>query len=96
LGANAFTVWRTIDLPLTARSIAVAGVFAFTVSMGEFGAALLISRPDFPTISMVIFRFLGQAGALNYATALAMSALLLVVSAIGFVIIERWRGDDEF
>lgn len=96
LGAGRMTLWRTIDLPLTARSIAVAGVFAFTVSMGEFGAALLISRPDFPTISMVIFRFLGLPGALNYATALAMSVLLLVVSAIGFVLIERGRGEDEF
>lgn len=96
LGAGRMTLWRTIDLLLTARSIAVAGVFAFTVSMGEFGAALLISRPDFPTISMVIFRFLGLPGALNYATALAMSVLLLVVSAIGFVLIERGRGEDEF
>ncbi|HQZ23367.1 MAG TPA: iron ABC transporter permease [Thermoflexales bacterium] len=96
LGAGRMTLWRTIDLPLTARSIAVAGVFAFTVSMGEFGAALLISRPDFPTISMVIFRFLGLPGALNYATALAMSVLLLVASAIGFVLIERGRGEDEF
>jgi thiamine transport system permease protein len=34
---------------------------------------------------------LGQPGALNYGQALAMSTLLMLVCAIGFLLIERFR-----
>ncbi len=69
----------------------MATVFAFTVSMGEFGATALIARPNLPTIPVAIYRFLGQPGALNYGQALAMSTLLMLVCAVGFLGIERFR-----
>jgi thiamine transport system permease protein len=40
---------------------------------------------------IVIFRLLGQPGALNYGQALAMSTLLMLVCAISLVLIERFR-----
>jgi thiamine transport system permease protein len=40
---------------------------------------------------MVIYRFLGQPGLLNYGQALAMSTLLMLVCAVGFLLIERFR-----
>ena len=50
LGANA-TLGRAIrmDLPLLAQPLIAALAFAFATSLGEFGASLLISRPEFPT-----------------------------------------------
>jgi thiamine transport system permease protein len=59
---------------------------------------LLIARPEFPTMPIVIFRFLGQPGVLNYGQALAMSTLLMLVCAASFVLIERFRvgGIGEF
>ena len=91
LGASPGTVWREVDLPIIGRALMVAALFAFTVSMGEFGATLLIARPEFPTMPLVIFRLLGQPGALNYGQALAMSTLLMLVCAVAFVLIERFR-----
>jgi thiamine transport system permease protein len=91
LGASPWQVWREIELPIVGRALLVAAVFAFTVSMGEFGATLLIARPEYPTMPIVIFRLLGQPGALNYGQALAMSTLLMVVCAAGFLLIERFR-----
>ena len=91
LGAPPATVWREVDLPIIGRALLVAALFAFTVSMGEFGATLLIARPEFPTMPLVIYRLLGQPGALNYGQALAMSTLLMLVCAVGFVMIERFR-----
>lgn len=98
LGASSWNVWRWIDLPLISRGLIVGAIFAFTVSMGEFGASLFIARPDTPTMPVVIFRLLGQPGATNYGQALAMSSLLMVVSAASFVLIERLRsfGTGEF
>jgi thiamine transport system permease protein len=38
---------------------------------------------------VVIYRFLGQPGALNYGQALAMSSLLMIVTALSVLLIER-------
>ncbi|NWF70979.1 MAG: iron ABC transporter permease [Chloroflexi bacterium] len=91
LGAPPFRVWRLIELPLISRALLVGATFAFTVSMGEFGAALLITRPEMPTIPVVIFRLLGQPGTANYGQALALSVLLMLVCAVSFILIERLR-----
>jgi len=91
LGASPSRVWREIDLPIVARALLVGAVFAFTVSIGEFGATALIARPQYPTMPIAIYRFLGQPGTLNYGQALAMSTLLMIVCAVGFLAIERFR-----
>ena len=91
LGASPARVWREIDLPIVGRALLVGAVFAFTISMGEFGATSLIARPQMPTMPVAIYRFLGQPGALNYGQALAMSTLLMLVCAAGFLGIERFR-----
>ena len=72
----------------------VGAIFAFAISMGEFGAALLLIRPEFSTMPVAIFRYLGQPGAERLGAALAMSAVLMVVSVLGFLIIERVRYRD--
>ena len=82
---------REIDLPIVSRALLVGAVFAFTISIGEFGATFLIARPDFPTMPVVIYRLLGAQGALNQGQGLAMSTLLMVVCAIGFILIERFQ-----
>jgi thiamine transport system permease protein len=40
---------------------------------------------------VAIGRFLSQPGGLNQGQALAMSTLLMLVTALGFVVIERFR-----
>ncbi len=91
LGASPWRVWWLIDLPLIGRAIFVAAAFAFTISLGEFGATALIVRPEFPTVPFAIYRFLGRPGALNYGQAMAMSTLLIIVTAAGILAIERLR-----
>ncbi len=91
LGASPARVVREIDLPIVARALLVGAVFAFTVSVGEFGATLLIARPNFPTMPVVIYRLLGAQGALNQGQGLAMSSLLMIVCGVGFLLIERFR-----
>ena len=98
LGADSQQVWFHVDWPLIRRALLVGAVFAFTISMGEFGATLFLARPQTPTMPVAIYRFLGQPGDLNYGQALAMSSLLMLVCAVGFVLIERFRlgGEGEF
>lgn len=98
LGASPLRVWQAVDWPITWRAVLAASSFAFTVSLGEFGATLLLSRPDYPTIPVAIYRFLSQPGGLNYGQAMAMATILMSLTTIGILIIERVRiqGAGEF
>ncbi|MDW8069946.1 MAG: iron ABC transporter permease [Anaerolineae bacterium] len=98
LGAAPWRAWREVVLPIIGRAVLAAAVFAFTISMGEFGATALIARPQMPTLPVAIFRFLGQPGLLNYGQALAMSTILMLVCTVGMLAIERFRiaGVGEF
>jgi thiamine transport system permease protein len=98
LGAPPFRVWREVDLPLMAPSILVGIIFALTISLGEFGASTFLSRPEYPTLPVAIFRYISQPGAMNYGQALAMSTILMAVCAGGILVIERLRlpGKDLF
>lgn len=89
LGASPWRVWWEVDLPIIARAALVSAIFAFTISLGEFGATSFLARPEYPTLPVAIFRFIGQPGALNYGQALAMSTLLLIMCALGILLIER-------
>lgn len=91
LGASPVRVWWEVDLPIVARAALVSAVFAFTVSLGEFGATSFLARPETPTLPVAIYRFIGQPGALNYGQALAMSTLLMVICGLGILLIERVR-----
>jgi thiamine transport system permease protein len=83
-----------VDLPLVGRALIVAATFAFTISLGEFGATALISRPEYPTIPLVIYRLISQPGAINYGQAMALSTILMVVVTVGLIAIERLRIAD--
>jgi len=89
LGASPLQTWTTIDWPILRRALLVGAVFAFAISMGEFGATVFVVRPQTPTMPLAIFRYLNHPGSLNYGQAMAMSCLLMVTTAMGFLFLER-------
>jgi len=91
LGASPLEVWRNIDFPILRRATLAAATFAFTISLGEFGATLLISRPEYPTIPVAIERFLSQPGGLNYGQAMAMGTILMLLTIASILLIEKFR-----
>ncbi len=91
LGASPWQVWREVDLPIVARAVLVSAIFAFTISLGEFGATTFLARPEYPTMPVAIYRFISQPGALNYGQALAMATLLMLVCALSILLLERLR-----
>jgi thiamine transport system permease protein len=91
LGASPFRVWQTVDFPILSRATLSAATFAFTVSLGEFGATLLLTRPEYPTIPIAIQRFLSQPGGLNFGQAMAMATLLMLLTTLAILIIEKLR-----
>jgi thiamine transport system permease protein len=91
LGAAPGRVWREVDLPIVARAALVAAGFAFAISLGEFGATLFIVRPTTPTLPVLIYRLLGQPGSLNFGAAMAASVILMALTALAILAIERLR-----
>ena len=94
LGASPAQTFRRIDLPLIGRALLVAASFAFLISLGEFGATSLISRPENPTVPVVIYRFLSRPGALNYGQAMALSTILMLTTLASMLAMERFRLGD--
>jgi len=90
LGASSFRVWLAVDLPLIRRALLVAAVFAFSISLGEFGASSFLARPHTPTMPVAIFRFLSQPGEMNYGQAMAMSTILMIATCISFYLAGKF------
>jgi thiamine transport system permease protein len=97
MGASPIRRWWRIEMPLIRRGILVGATFAFTVSIGEFGASAFLLRGDVVTLPVMIFRLLGQPGSANYGQALALCVLLMGICAACFVLIEQiFGGSGEF
>ncbi len=94
LGSSPLTILRRVELPLLIPSLIAAASFAFAVSMGEFGATLVLQRPEYATIPVAIFDRLGRPGAANYGAALALSVILMLVTGAVMVLLERF-GQSE-
>lgn len=94
LGASPLRQRWEMDFPIMGRALLVGAIFAFAASMGEFGATALVKRPEFPTMPVVIFDYLGRPGADNYGRAVAMSVILMSSTLVSFMSIERFRIGD--
>ncbi len=91
LGARPLTVLRKIDIPILRRAVINSVVFSFTISMGEFGATAFLTRPERPTLPVAIYNYLSKPGGLNYGQAMAMSAILLLISMLSIFFISEER-----
>ncbi|MGB6243944.1 MAG: iron ABC transporter permease [Gordonia sp. (in: high G+C Gram-positive bacteria)] len=88
LGAGPWWVLISVDLRLTARSLGAAAGFSFVMAIGEFGATSFLARADTTTLPVLIGSLMSRPGAVNLATAMAASVLLVVVSAAVIAAIE--------
>jgi thiamine transport system permease protein len=91
LGSSPLRVLRDVDLAIVARPVLAASGFAFAVALGEFGATSFLSRPDRPTLPVVIFRLIGLPGGDNFGMALAASVVLAAVTVAVIALVERLR-----
>jgi thiamine transport system permease protein len=91
LGASPRRAWFAVDLPILSRALAAAAGFAFAVSLGEFGATAFLARPDRPTMPIAIYRSLGRPGDYNFGQSMAMATLLMGLTVIVVLAIDRFR-----
>jgi thiamine transport system permease protein len=92
LGATPARSLLRIDLPSTRAAWASGAAFAFAASLGEFGAALVLRRPENATLSVAIAERLGRPGAANFAEALLLSAALAGLVVVSVLAIDALAG----
>jgi thiamine transport system permease protein len=88
LGAPPFTAYVEGELPLVRPALVTAGLFAFALSLGEFTATNFLATPSSTTLPVELY-WLTQHRAGGPADALA--AVLVVVSLVAFLAVERGR-----
>ena len=52
---------------------------------------MFLARPDSPTLPVAIFRFLGRPGELNVAQAHALAVVLMAVTVLSVLLVDRLR-----
>jgi thiamine transport system permease protein len=87
LGASRLKAFWDVERPWLASGMLVGGLFAFALSLGETSATLMLARPGLKTMPVAVYQFLAARQALGAAS--AMSVLMIFVSALAFVVLER-------
>ena len=88
LGAKPWrVVWR-VTLPLVGSALRRGMAFAAATALGEFAVSLFLSRPEWTTLTTLIYQRLGRPGAANLEAALVLACLLMLLALLAFTLIE--------
>ena len=93
LGAGRWTVFRRVTLPLVGPGLLSATVLCFARALGEFGATALFAGNSpgvTQTMPLAIYEAF-NAGGSDQDSAVAMSLLLVAVSAVILIVVRPWR-----
>jgi thiamine transport system permease protein len=88
LGASPWRVWWRISWPLALPALRRGMAFAAATMLGEFAVSLLLSRPEWLTLSTLIYQRLGRPGSANLDAAWLLSTLLMLLALLVFALIE--------
>jgi thiamine transport system permease protein len=88
LGASPWRVFVRITLPLVAPALRRGMAFAAATALGEFAVSLFLSRPEWTTLTTLIYQHLGRPGADNLHAAHALSLLLMLLALGVFVLLD--------
>ena len=92
LGASRARALVDVELPLVWPGVVAGAAFAFAISMGEFSATIVLATgTNQYTMPIAIERFIGR----RLGPATAMGVVLLVVTSVSFVVIDRLGGDSH-
>jgi thiamine transport system permease protein len=93
LGASRGRALWDVELPLVWPGVVAGAAFAFAISIGEFDATVLLAEGDVYTMPVALKRYLvDKAAGPSVGPAAAMGTVLLVVTALSFVVIDRVGG----
>jgi putative spermidine/putrescine transport system permease protein len=93
LGANGWTAFRKITLPLIRPGLVAGGIFSFIVSFDNVPVSIFLVSVRQTTLPVKIFAAVEHGIDPGIA---AISTLLIIVTGLGLVVAERWAGFHRF
>lgn len=93
LGSSPLRGWRTVALPLVAPALRGGAALALATVLGEFAATLVLTRPEWATLSTGMYERLGRPGAQNLGEACALATLLMALALTGFSALDGGWGE---
>jgi thiamine transport system permease protein len=93
LGAGAFQTWRRVTVPLVLPALRGGAALALATVLGEFAATLVLTRPEWSTLSTGIYVRLGRPGAQNLGEAEALATLLMLLALLCFTVLDGGKGE---
>ena len=85
LGASRLKMFFSVEIPLIKQSLVVAILYAFAISIGEFGATSFLARAQYTTLSLGVSKLFS-----TYSLQLpaAIASILIGITLICFMLIQ--------
>ncbi|ADV66541.1 ABC transporter permease [Deinococcus maricopensis] len=93
LGSSPLRAWGTVTLPLVLPALRGGGALALATVLGEFAATLVLTRPEWATLSTAMYERLGRPGAQNLGEACALATLLMLLALAAFTALDGGKGE---
>ncbi|ULJ59528.1 ABC transporter permease [Wielerella bovis] len=94
-GANPFQAVLHVILPLLLPAMRRGLTLAAATCIGEFAASLFLSRPEWTTLTTLIYRYLSKVGSENYHKAMVLTLLLMILSGVAFLALDSQERQPE-
>jgi thiamine transport system permease protein len=88
-GATDWQTWRFVESKMIRGVLLTAIGFAAIISIGEFGASSFLANGSQATIPKLLYRLIARPGEQNYGMAMAVSAILIMLSALVVYLVSR-------
>ncbi|WP_373706989.1 ABC transporter permease [Neisseria dentiae] len=95
LGATPFQTALTVTVPLLLPALRRGLTLAAATCVGEFAATLFLSRPEWQTLTTLIYRYLGTAGAENHDSAMVLTAVLMLLALLVFLLLDAAEKQEK-
>lgn len=94
LGASPWrTFWR-VTLPMLRPALRRGMAFAAATALGEFAVTLFLSRPEWSTLTTLVYQRLGRPGDANLDVAMVLACVLMALALLAFMMIE-WPSSSQ-
>ena len=94
LGASPWRAFWRVRWPLLQPALRRGMAFAAATAVGEFAVTLFLSRPEWATLTTLIYEHLGRPGQTHYDSALVLSCALMALAFAAFMLLE-WPGRED-
>jgi len=88
LGASPWRCFWRVTLPQLLPALRRGMAFAVATALGEFAVTLFLARPEWATLTTLIYQRLGRPGQANLDAAMVLACVLMALALAAFLLIE--------